>query len=613
MHHATHREEAVPQGRDTRNLIFSRYRLKIALSEPTALIGILTALLFSYLIAAPIVSLLSDAFRVQYADAMRTGQKIGAFTYYHLERVFQSIVAPDILWNPLINTLSIAFGAMAIALVGGGILAWLISRTDILGRKWFATALIVPYMLPSWTIALAWSSIFLNRTVGGQPGLLESLGFEPPDWLAYGQFPITIVLALHYTPFIILLFGNALRSLDSQLEDSARMLGARPWIVARKIIIPLMRPSLLSAVTLIFAKCLGDFGVAYILGAPVKYDVLATSLFRSVTARQGGEAAVLAGVIILIGSLSVLIDARLVREARRFITIGSKGSMNRTQRLGSWRLPMTVFASAMFTVSVLIPLTVLFLSTVMRTPGNFALDNFTWAYWTGHDLPTTALRTGILVTPEFWQAAWNSLWIVGIAAVGAGVLGMLVGYVVVRTSLKSIGAYLRYITFLPYLVPGIAFAAACLSIFAVPHGPIPALYGTALILILALLADQMPFASRAGISAMMQLGKDPEEAAQVAGAGWWKRLLSVVIPIQKGPLAAGILLPFISGLKGLSLVIMLATPGTDLLTTYAIRLVDFGYGQAANAVVLMLSAIAFFGTLFLQKTTKTSLASGLGG
>lgn len=581
--------------------------------EPTVIVGILAALLFSYLIVAPIVSLLGDAFRVQFADAMRTGQEAGSFTLYNLGRVFQSIVSPDILWYPLVNTLSVAFGAMAIALLAGGILAWLISRTNIMGRKWFATALIVPYMLPSWTIALAWSSIFLNRTVGGQPGLLESLGFEPPDWLAYGQFPITLVLALHYTPFVILLFGNALRSFDSQLEDSARMLGAPTWVVARRIIIPLMRPSLLSAVTLIFAKCLGDFGVAYILGAPVKYDVLATSLFRSVTARQGGEAAVLAGVIILIGTISVLIDARLVREARRFITIGSKGSMNRTQQLGPWRLPMTTLAGIMFTISVAIPLLVLFLSTIMRTPGQFALDNFTLAYWIGQDLPTTALRTGILVTPDFWHAAWNSLWIVGIAAVCAGVLGVLVGYVVVRTPLKSIGAYLRYITFLPYLVPGIAFAAACLSIFAVPHGPIPALYGTAAILILALMADQMPFASRAGISAMMQLGKDPEEAAQVAGAGWWKRLVKVVIPIQKGPLAAGILLPFISGLKGLSLVIMLATPGTDLLTTYAIRLVDFGYSQAANAVVLMLSAIAFFGTLFLQKVTKTNLASGLGG
>src|SRR5690606_21623536 len=214
-------------------------------------------------IVAPIVSLLGDAFRVQFADSMRIGQAAGSLTSYNFARVFKSIVAPDILWYPLIHTLSVALGAMAIALVAGGLMAWLISRTDILGRKWFATALIVPYMLPSWTIALAWSSIFLNRTVGGQPGLLESLGFEPPDWLAYGQFPITSVLALHYTPFVILLFGHAMRSFDAQMEDAGRMLGASRTVIARRIIIPLMRPSLLSAITLIFAKCLGDFGVAY--------------------------------------------------------------------------------------------------------------------------------------------------------------------------------------------------------------------------------------------------------------------------------------------------------------------------------------------------------------
>src|SRR5690606_32920230 len=113
-----------------------KYRLKIALREPTVVVGLLAALLFSYLIVAPIVSLLGDAFRVQFADSMRIGQDVGSFTFHNLGRVFKSIVAPDILWYPLINTLSVAFGAMAIALVVGGILAWLISRTNILGRKW---------------------------------------------------------------------------------------------------------------------------------------------------------------------------------------------------------------------------------------------------------------------------------------------------------------------------------------------------------------------------------------------------------------------------------------------------------------------------------------------
>ena len=84
-----------------------------------------------------------------------------------------------------------------------------------------------------------------------------------------------------------------------------------------------------------------------------------------------------------------------------------------------------------------------------------------------------------------------------------------------------------------------------LALRFVARGPIPALYGTTLLLMLALIADQMPFASRAGISAMMQLGREPEEAAQVAGAGWWRRLAAIVLPIQKRALFTGMLLPFI--------------------------------------------------------------------
>ena len=589
-----------------------RYNLKVALREPTTLIGVLASGLFLYLIIVPIVTMLSDAFRVQYGDEARAGASFGEITGYYINRVFASPVASDLFWKPLVNTLTTALAAIFFAVLIGGSMAWLLSRTNIWGRKWFATALIVPYMLPAWTFALAWTNLFKNRKVGGQSGWLEAMGLEPPDWMAYGQFPIIVILSLHYAPFVILLFGNALRRFDSQLEDSARILGARRFTVTWKIIIPLMRPSLLSATILIFAKCLGEFGVAYVLGMPVRFEVLATSLYRSISSRQTGVAAVLAGAIILIGVISLLIDARLVKEARRFVTIGSKGSMNRITKLGTWRLPATILAGTVFAVSVALPLSTLFLSTVMKLPAKFTLDNFTWDYWIGTDLDTVAMRQGVLLTPDFWAAAWNTLWIVGLASITAGLLGLLVGYVVVRTPVKPVGSFLRQVTFLPYLVPGIAFAVAYLSLFAVQRGPIPALYGTAMILILALMADQMPYASRAGISAMMQLGKDPEEAAQVAGAGWWTRMRRVVIPIQKGSLATGVLLPFISGVKGLSLVIVLAVPGTNLLTTYSLQLVDYGYSQAANAVVLMVSALAFFGTLLGQKVAKSNLAEGLG-
>lgn len=589
-----------------------RYRARLLLREPTTVIGILMAILFTYLIVVPILSILSDAATVQFGDERRTDKNLGSFTLYYLVRTLTSPIARDLFWEPLRNTLMVAGGAIVISLLVGGMLGWLIARTDMFGRRWFATALIVPYMLPAWTFALAWTTLFKNRTVGGQPGWFEAMGFTPPDWLAYGQVPITIILALHYTPFVILLFGSALRRFDSQLEDSARILGASGFTVARQVILPLMRPALISAVVLIFAKCLGEFGVPYVLGLPVKFDVLATSLYRSIGSRQTGVAGVLAGAIMLIGLLTIVIDAYLAREARRFVTVGSKGSMNRVSRLKGWRLPATGFAGAIFVIGVCMPLLTLFLSTVMRMPGNFARSNFTLDYWIGTDLPTIAMRTGILLSPDLWRAAGNTLWIVGSASVCSGIMGILVGYAVVRTPFRPLSIFLRQVTFMPYLVPGIAFAAAYLSLFAVARGPIPALYGTSLILILALMADQMPYASRAGISAMMQLGKDPEEAAQVIGAGWFRRMTSVVIPIQKGSLVTGIMLPFISGIKGLSLFVILAVPSTDVLTTFSLRLVDYHYTQAANAVVLIIALLAYCGTLLAQKLTRTNLAEGLG-
>ncbi len=191
-----------------------RYKLKIALREPTTVIGFLTSALFAYLIVVPIISMLTEAVRVQLGDERRIRADVGEFTWYYLDRTFNSRVASPLFWEPLFNTLSVAFGAISIAVFVGGILAWLLARTDMFARRWFATALIVPYMLPAWTFALAWTTLFKNRTVGGQVGWIEAFGFTPPDWLAYGRLPVTIILALHYSPFIILLFGNALRRFE---------------------------------------------------------------------------------------------------------------------------------------------------------------------------------------------------------------------------------------------------------------------------------------------------------------------------------------------------------------------------------------------------------------
>ncbi len=594
------------------HLLMLRYRWYGLTQSPTTLFGLLLALLFLYVIAVPVGSLLLDGIQVQFGDERRIGALTGDWTAYYLLRTLNSPVADTMFWQPLWHTLRVASGVILLSLTLGSLLAWLVTRSNLRGRAWFATTLIVPYMLPAWTFAMAWTTLFRNRSVGGQQGWLEAMGMSPPDWLAYGELPIILILTLNYIPFVILLFGNALRRFDAQLEDSARILGANSLTVVWRILLPLMLPSLLSACVLIFAKVLGEFGVSYLLGLPVNYTVLSTSLFRSIELRQTGVAAVVACAIMLLGVVSLLLDATLLKEARKFVTVSGKGGLLRQQDLGRWQWPALGLVSGVFIVSVLLPLCVLLLSTLMRVPGDFSVANFTLDFWIGDHLDSVAETSGVLLSPNLWRAAWNTLWIVGVAAISAGVLGLLVGYVVVRTPFGWLALLLRQVTFFPYLVPGIAFAAAYLSLFAEPQGPLPALYGTVTLLILALIADEMPYASRAGISSMMQLGKEPEEAAQMAGAGWWRRLLCIVMPIQKGALVTGILLPFISGINGLSLFVMLAVPSTDVLTTYALRLIDYNYLQAANAVVLLVCLLAFTGTLLAQKLTRTNLAQGVG-
>ncbi|MED7923098.1 iron ABC transporter permease [Nonomuraea sp. LP-02] len=588
------------------------YRLQVMRHDPTAALGLILVVLLAYLVVAPLFAVLSDAFRLQYGDEVHAGQQPGEWTGYYLWRVFRSQISELLFWEPLVNTLVVAVGTTLFALLLGGGMAWLVTRTNVPGRKWLAGALVVPYMLPSWTFSLAWLTLFKNERAAGQVGFLQAQGIRTPDWLAYGPLPIIVTLGLHYYPFVLLLVGNALRRIDVQLEDSARILGAPRRTVVRRIVIPLMLPALSSAVLLVVGRVLGTFGTPYVLGLPTDYRVLSTGLFQSIRDRSTGVASVLATVIVIIGIVIVFTDMRLMREQRRFVTVGGKGAMDRLSDLRHWRWPAYALGMVVFAVSVLVPVLTLLLSTVTRTP--LDLSTFTLDFWIAEKLPgAVGFPHGVLRGSELWEAAWNSVRIVGLASLICAVAGLLVGYVVVRGTAPRIAAFLRQVSFLPYLIPGIAFAAASLSLFAVARGPVPALYGTTFLLILVMAVTHLPYSSRSGIAAMMQLGREPEEAAQIAGASWWQRMRRIIFPIQKGALVTGIVLPFISGLKELSIVIMLTTTGTQLLTTLSIGLVDYGYTQLANGVVLMIALLSFTMTYLTQRLTKSSLASGLGG
>jgi iron(III) transport system permease protein len=464
---------------------------------------------------------------------------------------------------------------------------------------------------------LAWITIFKNERIGGDQGIFTALtGIVTPDWFAYGLFPITVTLALHYFPFGFMLIGGALRNIDAQLEESAELLGASRPTILRRIVIPLVLPAIFSTFLLTFSRGLGTFGTPAFLGGPVREFVLSTSLYANLIGQRPGIGYLAAVAMITLGVLVLYMDYKIIGTRRSFVTISGKGARAGLLGLGRWRWPIASLVLAFIVAVIAVPLIALTVDTVMLRPGIYSWDNFTWHYWIGDASLTVGLGTGepgILRNPQLMSALANTMKLAVVVALITGIIGILVGYAIVRMRGSWVAQALDQMSFLPYLMPSIALGAIFLAMFAVPRGPIPSLHGTFWLLVIVCTVSYLPYAVKAGISAMRQIGPELEEAAVMVGASWWTRMRCILIPVQKSTYFSGMLLPFISVTRELSLLILLVTPATQLATTITLRYTDRGWYPYTNGMVLLLVVIVVISTVVSRRLMGTSIAKGLGG
>lgn len=523
-------------------------KLKLLLSRPQFILATLLVIVMVYLVLVPLITMISETLKVHPADlAVLWDNDEGDWTLYHYKSLFKSRTSHARFYEPLKNTIILSTGISIIGLGVGGILAWLVTRTDLAFKKTISNLAIIPYVMPSYALALAWIAIFKNPRLGGAPGLLQGLfGVNVPNWLAYGMVPMIITLGLHYFPFAFLLIGSALQSLDAQLEEAAYLQGASRGLVMRKILVPLMMPAVFSSMLLIFTRGLGTFGTPHFLGGPVRVRVLSTIMFAELSAGRYGSAYLMGLVLVLFGGLILFVNQRVVGQRRSYTTITGKGQMARLHSLGKWRMPISYLTLAFVLIVTFVPLIVLTLDSVMLVSGKYTLDNFTLQFWIGersYDLAGGAGDAGILRNPQTVAGLKNSLKLGITTGLICSVLGILIGYVVVRYRGRFVSKALDQLSFAPYLFPSIAFGAIYLSLFGQARGPIPALYGTFTILVLVSVVKYLPYASRSGTTAMLQLGREIEEAAEMTGAGWFHRMRKIILPLQKSALGTGILLP----------------------------------------------------------------------
>lgn len=592
-------------------------RLRMAASPQMFLTLIFIGFL-GYVVLVPLFIMLQETFIVHPMERFQIpGSFPGDFTTNHWSRTFVGESAYGLFYKPLINTLIISTCLAVLALIVGGALAWLVVRTNMPYKKFISNLAIVPYIMPSWTIALAWITLFKNTRLGGTQGIFQYLtGIAPPDWFSYGMFPIIVCLALHYFPFGFMLIAGALRNLDAQLEESAELLGASRGYILRRVVFPIVLPVVFSTFLLTFSRGLGTFGTPAFLGGPVRLYVLSTMLHANLVGQRTGLGYLMALVMIFIGALVLYMDHKMLGARKSFVTISGKGGRSGLVDLGRWRKPIGWLVLAFLVSVTAVPFTALAIESFMLIPGTYSLSNFSLHYWIGEISQSIGLGTGepgVLRNPALVGALGNSLKLSVTVALLCGTIGVLIGYTVVRTRGTRLSRLIDQLAFLPYLMPSIAFGSIFLALFAVPRGPIPSLYGTFWILVIACAVKYLPYASRAGIGAMMQIGPELEEAASIAGAGWFRRMRSIILPLQKTSFFSGLLLPFISAMRELSLVVLLVTPGTQLATTITLRYTDRGWYPYTNAITVILVLTVIIAEYISRRVMKTDLAKGIGG
>jgi len=586
------------------------------LSNPYNVISIVSAILLIYLIVVPLGEIVTTTLKWQPKDIRISPNAVpGHFTLYHWMEMLTGKTAAALLYGPLLNSLAVALCVSVISLFVGGMMAWVVTRTDIPARKFLSFSILVPYMLPSWYKALAWITVFKNDRIGGYPGFLQAIfGINPPDWLSYGFLPIVLTLSVHYYAFAYLLISSALSSIGGDLEEMGEIAGASRFQILKRITFPLVLPAILSSFILTFSRAIGTFGVPAFLGLKTNYYTISTMLYSSVRSRRTVQAYILSIVLIGIAVFTVWLNQKMIGKRKSYATIGGKGTRRNLIALGKWKTPILVVILVFIGVAVLFPVGILLFQTFMLKDGIYSLNNLTLHYWIGASNPRIFEgEAGIFRNPAIWAALLNTMKLVLLASLIATFVGLIMGYVISRGRKKVSGRIIEQLSFLPYLIPSIAFGAIYLSMFSQRRLFIPALYGTLALLVIISVVKYLPFSTRSGTSSMMQIGSELEEAALIEGASFGKRFRRIIMPLAGKGFMSGFILIFISAMKELDLIVLLMTPSTSTLTAMTYSYAESGFHQFSDAVTTVVVVIIMIVYLVSAKLGKVDMSKGLGG
>ena len=423
-----------------------------------------------------------------------------------------------------------------------------------------------------------------------------------------------VVLGLHYAPFAYILIGGIFRNMDANLEEAATILNTPRAKIMTRVTLPLVRPAILSTILLVFGSSMGSYPVPHYL----KFTTLSTK-YLEMNVKYAGEASILAVIMMVLGVAIMILNQRSLKSRKSYTTV--TGKSGQTSKINLGRIGRTAIACVFVVLTFLtsiFPIISFAFETFLPNPGDYSFlytwnpANLTTKWWvTAENVTENGMygQLGMLYNPTIWNAFKGTVLVSVACALIAGTLGTLIGYAVSKNRRSKLAGYVNSVAFLPYLMPSVAVGIA---FFILLTGEKFNLYNTYWILIIVGTVKYIPFASRASLNSMLQISGEIEEAAIIQNVPWTKRMLRIIIPIQKSSIISGFLLPFMTCLRELSLFMLLCVQGFILSTTLD-YFDEMGLYAFSSGINLILVVTILISNAVVNKLTGASLDEGIGG
>ena len=532
------------------------------------------ALLAAYLIAAPLGMLLVAALRGP--SDLLPFEPGAHWTLAH----FRAVYSDSSLYTRVIpDTVVFVLGSVALTFVMAFLLAWLVERTDLPWRNVWFSLILFPLLVPAVVLAAAWILLFGPNAGWVNVGLRALLGLQGSGPANVFSMPGLIVCqALASVPFVFLLLGPPLRSMNPALEEASSSSGASAATTVLRVTLPVLLPGLLAPLILALLITLEQIELPLIIGLPAHINVFSYRIWYELNPAGGlpnyGGAAAVAVPFLALGMLLLRLYNRAIRRASSYVTVTGKAWRQTRLPLGRWRLPSLAFVSSYVAAAAVLPALVLLWTGFFgyATPSVASLAKFS----------LHAYRV-LLGNRLFWLGLQNTALVAFLSALIITALGGVLAWIIVRTDFRG----RKIVDFVSFMSLGIPSVIAGLGIMVLYLSMPIGIYGTVWILVLGY-SYRLAVTTRISRAGLMQIHRELEEASSTSGARWLATQRRIVLPLLLPTLASGFILLFITGVREFTMGLVLYAQDNIVLSVLLWRLLESGDSAPAAALSTMI-------------------------